>query len=149
MPIPIKFGMKTETLPKPEDAKEDLPDGKVTFLVGKKRCEITAPKNLLAVRSEVFNNMFSIGMKERDAEEVPMPEEDPEAFKHWSTEAFGLWTEQWAKLYDAESESRRIITTITMTMIWKTRRNRVKAHKIRQAMSCKVSSTKLNIRRKH
>ncbi|MAZ71932.1 MAG: molecular chaperone HtpG [Flavobacteriaceae bacterium] len=28
MPIPIKFGMKTETLPKPEDAKEDLPDGK-------------------------------------------------------------------------------------------------------------------------
>ena len=42
---------------------------------------------------------------------------DPEAFKHWSTEAFGLWTEQWAKLYDAESESRRIITTITDTYL--------------------------------
>src|SRR5690625_7920587 len=25
MPIPIKYGMRTETLPKPEDAKEDDP----------------------------------------------------------------------------------------------------------------------------
>ena len=65
--------------------------GLVTFLVGKKRREITAPKNLLAVRSEVFNNMFSIGMKERDAKEVAMPEEDPEAFdslvKYLATDA--------------------------------------------------------------
>ena len=37
---------------------------------------------------------------------------DPVAFNHWRTEAFGLWTEQWGKLYDAESVSRKIITNI-------------------------------------
>lgn len=37
---------------------------------------------------------------------------DPVAFKDWRTEAFGLWTEQWGKLYDAESQSRKIINHI-------------------------------------
>ena len=37
---------------------------------------------------------------------------DPIAFSQWRTEAFGLWTEQWGKLYEAESASRSIINTI-------------------------------------
>jgi len=37
---------------------------------------------------------------------------DPMAFNHWRSEAFGLWTEQWGKLYDQESVSRKIITNI-------------------------------------
>ena len=37
---------------------------------------------------------------------------DPVAFNHWRTEAFGLWTEQWGKLYEPESNSRKIITNI-------------------------------------
>ena len=31
---------------------------------------------------------------------------DPIAFDQWRTEAFGLWTEQWGKLYSEESNSR-------------------------------------------
>jgi len=37
---------------------------------------------------------------------------DPIAFNHWRTEAFGLWTEQWAKLYEPDSESSKIINGI-------------------------------------
>jgi len=37
---------------------------------------------------------------------------DPIAFNQWRTEAFGLWTEQWGKLYDPESTSRKIINNI-------------------------------------
>merc|ERR1719150_1423153 len=42
---------------------------------------------------------------------------DPIAFSQWRTEAFGLWTEQWGKLYEENSTSRRIITTITDTYL--------------------------------
>jgi len=38
---------------------------------------------------------------------------DPVTFDHWRTEAFGLWTEQWAKLYEPDSVSRKIIDGIT------------------------------------
>ena len=38
---------------------------------------------------------------------------DPIAFEQWKTEAFALWTEQWAKLYETESLSRKIITDIS------------------------------------
>ena len=37
---------------------------------------------------------------------------DPISFNHWRTEAFGLWTEQWSKLYEAESQSRQIVDNI-------------------------------------
>ena len=37
---------------------------------------------------------------------------DPVAFNHWKTEAFGLWTEQWGKLYSPETESSKIINSI-------------------------------------
>lgn len=40
---------------------------------------------------------------------------DPIAFKSWRPEAFGLWTEQWGKLYDAESPSRQLIEHISDT----------------------------------
>ena len=36
---------------------------------------------------------------------------DPIAFDHWKTEAFGLWTAQWAALYEADSQSRNNIIT--------------------------------------
>jgi methylenetetrahydrofolate reductase (NADPH) len=38
---------------------------------------------------------------------------DPIAFDHWRTEAFGLWTEQWGKLYEPDSESRKIVDGIS------------------------------------
>jgi len=38
---------------------------------------------------------------------------DPVAFNQWRTEAFGLWTEQWGKLYEPDSSSRKIIDSIT------------------------------------
>jgi len=38
---------------------------------------------------------------------------DPIAFDHWKTEAFGLWTAQWAALYEPDSQSRKIITDIS------------------------------------
>lgn len=38
---------------------------------------------------------------------------DPIAFNQWRTEAFGLWTEQWGKLYEPDSGSRKIIDSIT------------------------------------
>ena len=31
---------------------------------------------------------------------------DPISFRAWSEEAFGLWREQWAKLYEEGSKSR-------------------------------------------
>jgi methylenetetrahydrofolate reductase (NADPH) len=37
---------------------------------------------------------------------------DPIAFNQWRTEAFGLWTEQWGKLYEQDSGSRKIIDSI-------------------------------------
>jgi len=37
---------------------------------------------------------------------------DPESFLVWKDEAFGLWTEQWAKLYPEGSKSRQIIESI-------------------------------------
>merc|ERR1719244_920260 len=40
---------------------------------------------------------------------------DPIAFSQWRTEAFGLWTEQWGKLYEENSTSRGIINTISET----------------------------------
>jgi len=40
---------------------------------------------------------------------------DPIAFDDWRPEAFGLWVEQWGKLYDAESTSRKIIEDISET----------------------------------
>jgi len=38
---------------------------------------------------------------------------DPIAFNQWRTEAFGLWTEQWGKLYEPDTSSRKIIDSIT------------------------------------
>eukprot|EP00091_Calanus_sinicus_P011136 TRINITY_DN25334_c0_g1_i1.p1 TRINITY_DN25334_c0_g1~~TRINITY_DN25334_c0_g1_i1.p1 ORF type:complete len:145 (-),score=42.57 TRINITY_DN25334_c0_g1_i1:117-551(-) len=38
---------------------------------------------------------------------------DPIAFNQWRTEAFGLWTEQWGKLYEPDSCSRKIIDSIS------------------------------------
>lgn len=39
---------------------------------------------------------------------------DPIAFiDNWRPEAFGLWTEQWGKLYDEDSTSRKIIEDIS------------------------------------
>jgi len=38
---------------------------------------------------------------------------DPVAFNQWRTEAFGLWTEQWGKLYEPDTPSRKIIDSIT------------------------------------
>ncbi|KAK8723977.1 hypothetical protein OTU49_011381 [Cherax quadricarinatus] len=38
---------------------------------------------------------------------------DPLSFKAWKDEAFGLWEEQWGKLYLEESRSREIIQHIT------------------------------------
>jgi len=40
---------------------------------------------------------------------------DPVAFDDWRPEAFGLWVEQWGKLYEAESKSRKIIENIAET----------------------------------
>jgi len=40
---------------------------------------------------------------------------DPISFNHWRTEAFGLWTEQWSKLYEAESQSRQIVDNIAQS----------------------------------
>merc|ERR1712128_186561 len=37
---------------------------------------------------------------------------DPVTFDNWRTEAFGLWTEQWAKLYEPDGTSRKIIEGI-------------------------------------
>jgi len=37
---------------------------------------------------------------------------DPIAFNQWRTEAFGLWTEQWGKLYEPDSGSRKILDGI-------------------------------------
>ncbi|XP_069097355.1 methylenetetrahydrofolate reductase (NADPH) isoform X2 [Pleurodeles waltl] len=37
---------------------------------------------------------------------------DPVSFMYWKDEAFALWTEQWAKLYEEESPSRMIIQYI-------------------------------------
>ena len=37
---------------------------------------------------------------------------DPIAFDQWRTEAFGLWTAQWASLYEPESKSRKNIYNI-------------------------------------
>uniref|UniRef100_T1J9I4 methylenetetrahydrofolate reductase (NADPH) n=1 Tax=Strigamia maritima TaxID=126957 RepID=T1J9I4_STRMM len=37
---------------------------------------------------------------------------DPVSFKAWKDEAFALWKEQWGKLYDDDSQSRRIINHI-------------------------------------
>lgn len=37
---------------------------------------------------------------------------DPESFLVWKDEAFGLWTEQWAKLYPEGSKSRHILESI-------------------------------------
>jgi len=37
---------------------------------------------------------------------------DPIAFNQWRTEAFGLWTEQWGKLYEPDSCSRKVIDSI-------------------------------------
>ena len=37
---------------------------------------------------------------------------DPISFQAWSEEAFGLWKEQWGKLYEPESTSRQIINKI-------------------------------------
>lgn len=37
---------------------------------------------------------------------------DPVSFMYWKDEAFGLWIEQWAKLYEDESPSRMIIKYI-------------------------------------
>jgi len=42
---------------------------------------------------------------------------DPIAFNQWRTEAFGLWTEQWGKLYEADSPSRTIIDNISETYL--------------------------------
>merc|ERR1712150_356983 len=38
---------------------------------------------------------------------------DPISFQAWSEEAFALWEEQWGKLYEPESESRKIIDKIS------------------------------------
>jgi len=38
---------------------------------------------------------------------------DPIAFNQWRTEAFDLWTEQWGKLYEPDSASRKIIDGIS------------------------------------
>lgn len=40
---------------------------------------------------------------------------DPISFKVWKDEAFGLWQEQWGKLYPSESPSRAIIDHICNT----------------------------------
>lgn len=40
---------------------------------------------------------------------------DPISFQAWSEEAFGLWKESWGKLYEPESESRKIIDKISQT----------------------------------
>ncbi|MEE6485237.1 hypothetical protein FKM82_014221 [Ascaphus truei] len=37
---------------------------------------------------------------------------DPDSFMYWKDEAFALWIEQWAKLYEDESPSRMIIQYI-------------------------------------
>lgn len=37
---------------------------------------------------------------------------DPVSFKAWSQEAFGIWNEQWAKLYEPESQSRKVVQDI-------------------------------------
>ena len=37
---------------------------------------------------------------------------DPVSFQAWSEEAFGLWNEQWASLYEPESSSRQVIDDI-------------------------------------
>jgi len=37
---------------------------------------------------------------------------DPISFNSWKDEAFGLWTEQWGKLYPERSQSRRLIQAI-------------------------------------
>ena len=36
---------------------------------------------------------------------------DAIAFEHWKTEAFGVWTAEWAALYEADSQSRNNIIT--------------------------------------
>ncbi|XP_076325548.1 methylenetetrahydrofolate reductase (NADPH) isoform X2 [Tachypleus tridentatus] len=38
---------------------------------------------------------------------------DPVSFKVWKDEAFGLWTEQWAKLYPENSPSRQLLYSIS------------------------------------
>ncbi len=40
---------------------------------------------------------------------------DPVSFDAWREEAFALWYEQWAKLYDPDSESRRVLENIRTT----------------------------------
>jgi len=47
-------------------------------------------------------------------EEIKQPTiVDPVAFDQWRTEAFGLWEAQWGKLYEPESDSRKIINNIS------------------------------------
>jgi methylenetetrahydrofolate reductase (NADPH) len=38
---------------------------------------------------------------------------DPISFQAWSEEAFSLWKEQWAKIYEPDSESRKVIEKIS------------------------------------
>ena len=38
---------------------------------------------------------------------------DPVSFNAWREEAFDLWTEQWAKLYEPDSNSRKVLEDIS------------------------------------
>ena len=42
---------------------------------------------------------------------------DPIAFDHWKTEAFGLWTAQWAALYEPDSQSRNNINNVKISKV--------------------------------
>uniref|UniRef100_UPI00358F65EC methylenetetrahydrofolate reductase (NADPH)-like n=1 Tax=Myxine glutinosa TaxID=7769 RepID=UPI00358F65EC len=37
---------------------------------------------------------------------------DPVSFTYWKDEAFALWTERWGKIYDEDSQSRSIVSTM-------------------------------------
>lgn len=37
---------------------------------------------------------------------------DPISFKVWKDEAFGLWKQKWAQIYDEDSPSRRVLNEI-------------------------------------
>ena len=37
---------------------------------------------------------------------------DPDAFRVWSREAFGLWSSRWGALYDEDSESRKFVSDL-------------------------------------
>merc|ERR1712166_745654 len=61
---------------------KDLPDGKVTFVVGSEQCRIEhVSKSLLSVRSEYFFKMFRGGVGEHSGDTVPVPDANPEAFE--------------------------------------------------------------------